>query len=214
MRVIDLTHTVTPDMPVYPGTEQPRLTPANTHEKDGFKETLISLFSHTGTHIDAPAHVINGRKTLDSFSPDTFAGKALVIDCRDIPNGGEITMSKLRPYGKLLQKADFLLFNIGYDRFWGTPEYFGDYPCINCEVLDFIVEGGYKGIGFDVMGLDPIAYDQLKRHRRLFEACDIINIENLCNLHLCPKGLFDFVCLPIKFENSDGAPARAVATVQ
>ena len=211
MKVIDLTHTITPDMPVYPGTEQPKLTAANTHERDGFKETLLTMFSHTGTHVDAPAHIFKGRRALDSFPPDAFVGKALVIDCRDIGNGGSIGMERLRPYGELVNEADFLLFNIGYDKLWGTPDYFGDYPCIDDAVLDFIIEGNYKGIGFDVIGLDPVSYDHLKRHKRLFEARDMINIENLCNLHLCPKGLFSFACLPLKFEDSDGAPARAVA---
>ena len=61
MTVIDLTHAITPDMPVYPGTEKPVFTPANSYEKDGFKETKISFFTHTGTHMGCaqkgPAHV-------------------------------------------------------------------------------------------------------------------------------------------------------------
>ena len=55
MKAIDLTHIITEDMPVYPGTEPPKLTPANSYERDGFKETLLSLYTHTGTHIDPPA---------------------------------------------------------------------------------------------------------------------------------------------------------------
>ena len=57
MKAIDLTHIITEDMPVYPGTEPPKLTPANSYERDGFKETLLSLYTHTGTHIDPPAHI-------------------------------------------------------------------------------------------------------------------------------------------------------------
>ena len=44
MKAIDLTHIITEDMPVYPGTEPPKLTPANSYEKDGFRETLLSLY--------------------------------------------------------------------------------------------------------------------------------------------------------------------------
>ena len=51
MKVIDLTHTIRPDMPVYPGTETPRFEPANSYEKDGFKETLLTMFTHTGCLI-------------------------------------------------------------------------------------------------------------------------------------------------------------------
>ena len=75
MKVIDLTHTITEDMPVYPGTEQPRLTPANSYDKDGFRETLIRMYSHTGTHIDPPAHIFPEGRTLDSFPPEQFLGR-------------------------------------------------------------------------------------------------------------------------------------------
>lgn len=51
MRVIDLTHTIKEDMPVYPGTGTPKLLPANSYEENGFKETLVSFYSHTGTHV-------------------------------------------------------------------------------------------------------------------------------------------------------------------
>ena len=55
MRVIDLTHTIKEDMPVYPGTDTPKLIPANSYEKEGFRETLLQMYSHTGTHMDPPA---------------------------------------------------------------------------------------------------------------------------------------------------------------
>ena len=211
MPVIDLTHSIRPDMPVYPGTEPPTLETANTYEADGFKETRLSMFSHTGTHIDPPAHIIPGRTTLDQFPAEQFTGKALVIDCRDLPDGSMIPMERLRQYGSRLQEADFLLFCTGWDARWGTDAYFGDYPCISFDVLEFIMAGSYKGIGFDVIGLDPIADTALTRHNRLFRETDILNIENLTNLHLCGSDLFTFCCLPLKVQDSDGAPARAIA---
>ena len=87
----------------------------------------------------------------------------------------------------------------------------GSYPCIDDEVLNYIIEGKYKGIGFDVIGLDPIDDENLTRHKKLFETCDIVNIENLKNLHLCKNDLVNFSCCPLKLKNSDGAPVRAVA---
>lgn len=77
------------------------------------------------------------------------------------------------------ETADFLLFNTGWDKFWGSEEYFGEYPCIDDDVLDFILLGNYKGIGFDVMGIDPISDLSLHRHKKLFKNKYIINIENL-----------------------------------
>jgi len=65
--------------------------------------------------------------------------------------------------------------------------------------------------GFDVIGLDPIKDASLTRHRELFRDTDIVNIENLKNLELCGEGLFWFSCFPLKLENCDGSPIRAVA---
>ena len=138
MKVIDLTHTIRADMPVYPGTEPPILAPANTYEQDGFKETRLTLFTHTGTHADPPAHLFPGRTTLDQFPAEQFIGKALVIDCRDLGPGEAITLDRLGRYGGLAEQADFLLFHLGWDRFWGTNDYFGDYPCLDDEVLDLL----------------------------------------------------------------------------
>ena len=112
MKVIDLTHVIEPTMPVYPGTEPPTFEPANTYERDGFKETRISMFTHTGTHMDPPAHLYADRTTLDAFPPDQFIGKALVIDCTSLNEGDAITMEHLSAYGDKVEKADFLLFTL------------------------------------------------------------------------------------------------------
>lgn len=209
MTVIDLTHTIEETMPVYPGTQSPHLETANTYEKDLFKETLITMFSHTGTHMDPPAHIFPEGKTLDQFPADQFMGKALVIDCQDLKEGDAITMDRIRKYGEKAARADFLLFNLGWDRFWGTEDYFGDFPCMDDAVLDYILAGSYKGIGVDTISIDPM--NSLARHRKLFREKDIVNIENLTNLHLCGDGLFSFSCFPLKIGNCDGSPVRAVA---
>ena len=211
MKVLDLTHVIAADMPVYPGTEPPRLESANTYEANGFQETLLTMYSHTGTHMDPPAHLFPGRTTLDQFPVSQFVGRALVIDCRDLPEGAAITMDRVRPYGDKARQADFLLFNLGWDKRWGTDAYFGDYPCIDGDVLQFILDTGKKGIGFDVIGVDPIPDEDLPRHKALFRDHEIVNIENLKNLDLCGDELFWFLALPLHYRDSDGAPIRAVA---
>lgn len=209
MPVIDLTHTVRESMPVYPGTEPPRLTPVALWETDHYKETLLSMYSHTGTHMDAPAHIFPSGRTLDQFPPEQFLGSALVIDCRSLKAGEPITMAQLHPYGNLAEQADFLLFNTGWDTFWGTDAYFGDYPCVDDGLLNFIIAGQYKGIGFDTISLDPVGI--IPRHRKLFGSRDMVILENLKDLHLCSGGLIHLSCCPLKTENSDGAPVRAIA---
>ena len=211
MRVIDLTHTIKADMPVYPGTGTPKLETANTYEENGFRETLVSFYSHTGTHMDPPAHLFAGRTTLDAFPASQFLGRALVIDCTHLREGEAITMKELRKYGGLEDTVDFLLFYLGWDARWGKDSYFDEYPCIDEEVLRHILDGSYKGIGFDVIGLDPIADENLPRHKALFREKDIVNIENLTNLGQCGTEPFWFACLPMKIEGSDGAPVRAIA---
>ena len=211
MTVIDLTHTIREDMPVYPGTQPPRLETANTYEKDLFKETLITMFSHTGTHMDAPAHVFSGRASLDELPASQFVGKATVIRCDDLGEGGKITMEHVRSNPDA-QQADFLLFYTGWGQYWGKPEYYGDYPCVTAEVADFLIQTGKKGVGLDTISLDPIA--SLTLHRQVLSTNKTVIIENLNNLDKLPEGLFTLCALPLRYENADGSPIRAVAILE
>lgn len=211
MTIIDLTHPITPDMPVYPGTEGPKLTPANTCERDGFRETLLTLYSHTGTHMDAPAHLYAGGMSLDRLPVSRFVGPAVVIDCSSLREGGAITMAHIEGQREAAERAEFLLFRTGWERYWGQREYFGDYPCIGLEVVDFILRAGKKGVGFDTIGLDPIADANLTRHKKLLEGNAAVVIENLKNLDRLGSGLFTLCALPLHYRNADGAPVRAIA---
>lgn len=211
MRVIDLTHVISENMPVYPGTEPPKLKQANTYEKDGFKETLMTMFSHTGTHMDPPAHLFAGRTTLDQFDLSQFVGKALVIDCRDLQEKEKVTLDRILRYGDKVKAAEFLLFNFGWDARWGTEAYFGDYPYLDDAAVDFIIAEKKKGVGLDVIGIDPIPDENLTIHKKLFAHNEIVVIENLANLDQCGDALFNFFALPLKWENADGSPIRALA---
>ncbi|MBQ2955935.1 MAG: cyclase family protein [Clostridia bacterium] len=211
MKVIDLTHVISPDMPVYPGTEGPKFEAANTYEKDGFKETKLSMYSHTGTHMDPPAHLFAGRTTLDRFPVSQFVGKAVVIECGELGAGGRITMEHINKKRELADSAEFLLFHTGWDRYWGGAEYFGEYPYIDEEVADYLINTRKKGIGLDVIGLDPIADENLTLHKKLLKDSEIVIIENLTNLQDAGDGLFTFCALPLKHMDADGSPIRAIA---
>ena len=211
MRVIDLTHFISEDMPVYPGTEGPKLTPANTYEKDGFKETLMAMYTHTGTHMDPPAHLFAGRTTLDQFPVDQFIGRALVIDCTALKDGERVPLELITRYGCKADEAEFLLFRFGWDKHWGTPAYFGNYPCLSDEAVDYIIHTRKKGVGLDVIGIDPIDDIHLTIHRKLFAENEIVVIENLMNLDQVGDDLFWFMALPLKHVDADGSPIRAIA---
>ena len=191
MRVVDLTHTICADMPVFPGDDAPQLAQAGSYEMDGYRATMLRMSTHVGTHMDAPAHIFADGTTIDALPASHFVGKAVVVDCRDVCEGGAITMEQVRACGQAVEQADFLLFNSGRDARWGTPEYFGDYPCIDDDVLDFVIEREFKGVGFDVMGIDPIWDESLPRHKKLLAGRDVVNI-----------------------ENGDGSPCRAIAWIE
>ena len=81
MEIIDLSHIIEVDMPVFPGTELPAFKETASIEADGYREKKIAICSHTGTHIDAPAHIVAGAKTLDQLPVDTFCGEAFLLNC-------------------------------------------------------------------------------------------------------------------------------------
>lgn len=211
MRVIDLTHTISESMPVYPGTDGPKLEIANTYEEHGFKETLLTMFSHTGTHMDSPMHIFAHRTALDSLPVEQFVGKGLVIDCSNLQEGQRITMSYIENVKEKADQAEFILFHTGWDKHWGTSSYFGEYPYITENVAEYLIHSKKKGVGLDVIGIDPISDENLTIHRKLFAETDIVVIENLTRLGEIGNELFTFCALPLKYENSDGAPIRAIA---
>ncbi|WP_318503105.1 cyclase family protein [Bacillus sp. T3] len=214
MKVIDLTHTISEKMPVYPGDDNPKLETTCSYDEHGFKGTLLTLFSHSGTHMDAPSHVFANRTTLDEFPVDQFIGKGIVIDCSDLGEGQKITMKYIEGVKGRVEQAEFILFYTGWDQYWGTDTYFGEYPTITEEVADYLIRSKKKGVGLDVMGIDAISDENLTIHRRIFVETDIVVIENLKGLGEVGTELFTFCAFPIKYENSDGAPVRAVALLE
>lgn len=208
MRVIDLTHVISENMPVYPGTEGPKFESANSYEVDGFRETILTMYTHTGTHMDAPAHIFKEKKTLDEFPVEKFVGKALVVDCSDVGEGQKITMDHLNKSREKIDKAEFIIFYTGWDKHWKSEKYFGNYPYIDDKVVEFLLSSSKKGIGLDTIGIDPIG--DLTIHKRLFKEKEIVVIENLTNLNLLGEELFLFCALPLKHIDADGSPIRAI----
>lgn len=205
MKVYDLTHTIKNDMPVYPGTEQPQLTTACTIEEAGYRETLLHMFSHTGTHMDAPAHMLLDGAPLDSYDADKFTGTAVVVDCR---GETDISLSLLQRYD--LDGVDFVLFCTGWDKKWGSPEYYKGFPCLTADAAAYLATLPLKGVGEDSISLDPCGSVDFPNHITLLQA-DFVNTENLTGLDALIGRRFTFVTLPLKFENSDGCSCRAIA---
>jgi arylformamidase len=210
MRVLDLSHPLSPDMPVYPGTEPPSLNQATTIEADGFAEKLLRLYSHTGTHVDAPAHMIVGGETLDSLGVSAFAGKALVVDAL---GPGRIQLDSLLARADEIAKADFVLFRTLWSRRWGTPKYFVGFPVLDRDATQWLAGRGLKGVGFDAISADPVGSTGFENHLALFRAGMVI-VENLRGLEELTSGNFIFSCMPLAITGGDGSPVRAVAIYQ
>ena len=205
MKIYDLTHTIRNDMPVYPGTEQPRLTTACTIEEVGYRETLLHMYSHTGTHMDAPAHMLPDGAALDRYPGEKFVGAAIVVDCR---GEKDISLPLLQSYD--LSGVDFVLFCTGWDKKWGTPAYYEHFPCLTAEAAAYLATLPLKGVGEDSISLDPCDSTEFPNHITLMKA-GFINTENLTGLDALLGRRFTFVTLPLKFENADGCSCRAIA---
>ncbi len=211
MRVIDLSHTLAPGMPCYPGTPAPEFHPLSTIERDGFSEQLLTLSSHTGTHVDLPSHILEGGETLDALSPDRFAGAGAVLDLRGV-SGGVISIGQLEPFLPLLEACDFLLLWTGWDRKWDTPGYFEGYPVLAPEAALWLARFSLKGVGVDAVSVDREDAAGYPVHAGLLRSGMII-IENLAGLGALPATPFTFCCFPLKIAGAEASPTRAVALV-
>ena len=195
MKILDLTHLIEDAMPVYPETEPPKLTPSNTFEQHGFRETLLTMGSHTGTHMDAPAHMLRDGKTLDQFPADKYVGTAYVLDCSDLA-GKEIPKARLQLHASEIEAADFLLFS--------------PFPVLSLEAAEYLAAFPLKGVGTDAISIDPMDTVDYPVHKILLGA-GFVNTENLCNLASLVGKTFPYATLPLRFKNADGSPVRAVA---
>lgn len=210
MKITDLSHIVSEEMPVFPGTESPVLDIGCSLEGDGFLEKKMTLFSHTGTHIDAPAHLLEEAPFLDNFSIGKFYGKAMVID---IPSGTEeIGIEMIGSYTEHLEETEFVLIRTGWSRYWGEDKYFENFPVLSLEAADCLSSYPLKAIGLDVISADPVDETTLPRHR-YFLKNNICIVENLILPESLPCKDFYFSCFPLKIREADGSPVRAVAYI-
>ncbi len=207
--VVDLTHTISPLMPVFPGSRPPDLLDLATVEEDGFAERRISFDSHTGTHVDAPAHLLRGGRTLDDFPAGGFVGSGAVLDLAR-PGSREIRLKDLAPFRSQIEGRDFVLLCTGRSRAWGQPSYLKDYPVLSEEAARWLAGLAPRGVGVDAISVDPVDAKTLTVHRVFLER-SILVLENLAGLERLLGREFLLFGLPLKIIRAEGAPVRAVA---
>ena len=216
MPVLDLTHPIRPGMPAYPGDPAPTFGDFAEFDPDGYRVREVTMISHTGTHLDAPAHMVPGAATLDAFPVSRFIGPACLLDVTDLSPGEAIGPERLSAFGEALSRADYLLVRTGWAAKWGSPGYFEEIPVFNAaaaERLAGLAEangGRLRGVGLDVCSVDPVGAEAFPIHLALLGA-GLVIIENLADLSALPADGFAFHCPPLPLTDADGAPCRAWA---
>lgn len=209
-QLIDLTHTLENDMPVFPGDAPPKFTLAITHANDGAQVTHMELTTHLGTHLDCPLHFIAGGATTDTDDLSPFYGKASMIDCRKFGSHEEITKSHLTQLNLEEQQLKWVILYTGWYQHWGTQKYFDHFPVLSTEAAEYLRDIGIGGIGLDVVSIDAIDSVDFPVHKIVLGS-GMYAIENLTNLHLLPTQPFTLATFPLRIVRGDGSPIRAVA---
>lgn len=205
-QIINLTHPLESWMPVYPGTPDAEVAPLRTHAEDGFSEHTLFFTTHTGTHMDAPYHMKENGKRLEDIDGGIFVGTAIVLDMKT-----QGTVQALQEVE--LDDVDFILFQTGHTKYWKTEAYFGEYPVLSKDAIEYLAKSNIRGIGIDTPSVDPIETEDYENHHLLFEKDKVI-FENLTTLDKLPNTPFEFIAAPIYYKGADGAPIRAFAQIE
>jgi arylformamidase len=176
----------------------------NIEHGDTANVSEISMGAHTGTHMDGPLHFVREGKGLDEMPLHATIGPARVIEVSDPES---IKPDELDPHR--LQRNERILFKTQNSaRHWSSEGFDEDFVYVSQEAARYLAECGIRTVGVDYLSVGGFRKDGAETHRALLEA-GIWVIEGLDFSEVEP-GECELVCLPIKIERSDGAPARAI----
>lgn len=182
--------------------------------KEGRETKKIVIGSHCGTHIDAPRHFIKNGKTIDKLNFRKFIGMAEIVEFKNLPKNYEITKSDLikKIKHKFLKK---IIFNFGWDKFYGKKKFYKDHPFLSIEACKWIVKNKYHLIGMDSPQIEDSRIQMHTRfdgqnHKILLKS-GIILLEYLKNLDKIKSKKFKLIVAPLNIKGSDGSPARCFA---
>jgi len=203
-RVIDISVPNGAGQHVYPGDPEPHAE--NVHRIAEGKAANLSLLvmgSHTGTHVDAPRHFIDGGPALGEVPLDRMVGEALVVDLR---GRAAIDAAALEPLP--IVAGDIVLFRTDNSERWASPTFRRDFTYVAEDAARWLVARGVRAIGMDYLSIEQFGSTTFPVHHILLGA-GVFVIEGL-DLRGVESGRYLLVCLPLKFPSLDGAPARAV----
>ena len=207
MQLIDLSHVIAPGMPQWPGDRQPLAIHRHSeHGPDSHMSSSLEFGCHVGTHIDAALHFRAGEPGLDALPLEACAGRARVVRAGDGGTPRALGADLLE--GLDLDALDFVLFDTGWARHWGTPRYYREWSWYDEGLARRLAGAGLKGSGLDTPSLDP--YGGQAAHD-VCAAARMINIENLAGLDRLPDAPFTLLVLPLKLAGTEASPVRAAA---
>jgi arylformamidase len=184
---------------------------AKTIPNDGWNAKTLHLYSHAGTHMDAPFHFEVTHQTIDTINPERFFVSCYIVDLPEVAPYYEIRTSDLGNIGNLVEKGEGLLFRTGWSKFAGEKIYRDGLPAISKELAEWCVGKGISFIGVeppsvaDVNNLEKLT----EIHRILLEG-DVIIVEGLAHLERITQKKVQVVALPLKIKDGDGAPCRVI----
>lgn len=202
MKLIDISMAISEDMMVYKNREEkrPKFQPMKTYDSSDFYESRMDIDLHTGTHVDAPLHMISGGKTMEKLPLDLWHGQAKVLELTHVADG--IHESDLTPFD--IQAGEIVLFKT---RNSFETEFNADFVYLAADGAAYLAEIGIKGVGIDALGIER-SQAAHETHKILFER-DIFILEGL-SLSQVSAGSYYLMALPLKVVGVEASPVRAV----
>lgn len=202
MRIIDISLDISNKTISFPGDPKVEIKRVFDIKKgDIATVSKLSLSSHTATHIDAPSHFIKDGLSVDKLPLENLIGKVKVIE---FLQDDKITKSFLEK--KDIEKAIF--FKTKNSQYLNSGKFFEKYTSLSPDAAEFLIEKGVKVVGIDYLSIEEYGSEEYPVHKMLLSH-GVIIIEGL-NLLDIKEGDYEFVALPLKIKDCDGAPARVV----
>lgn len=203
MKIIDISWPISEEMTFYKNRPGFSREITKVFEKDCCRESRFTIGSHTGTHIDAPAHFLQDGKTIDQLPLEQFVGKALVVDCTSAQTC--LTAAHFENIPDL--EGSIVLCKTRNSNHSPTDQFDTEFIYISHEAASFLVAKKVKGVGIDYLGVER-AQPGHETHTTLLGA-GIAVVEGLRLADVAP-GEYFFVGVPLAFKGADGAPARTI----
>ena len=206
MHIYDITLTISPDLPVWPGDPPVKIERvAKIEEGANSNLSRMSIGVHTGTHVDSPLHFLTGGNGVESLPLNILIGRAYVLN---LPDADIITASVLKQ-SSIPTETNRLIIKARNSQYLEQkdPVFRTGFVGISADGAEFLVGLGIKLIGIDYLSVAP--YKQSRPTHEILLKSDVVIVEGL-DLSNITQGQYTLYCLPLKIAGCDGAPARAI----